>query len=304
MSKSKTQHIKRNKRTTFTDSYFQNNFTFYFYYDRIYELAVSRFRWENMPDEIDKRFLEMTLFNQGQALFYKDDFAGEYVALPVLMNGNWNIYNIPKKRRAYATNGYFYETNSSDSVVIFNNYIRQPSIQKVQFFASRLAAIQRAIDINLNTTKTPVIIQCSEDEKLSLNNLWMKYDGNEPVIFVKNSMNLDDAKVLKLDAPFLADKLQKQKTDLWNEMLTWLGFSNISINKAERLITDEVERNQGGVVASRNSPLKSREEACEKINKMFGLNLHVYFEENADTSMPNDNIESETVLEEKEILNE
>ena len=39
------------------------------------------------------------------------------------------------------------------------------------------------------------------------------------------------------------------------------------------MITDEVTRNQGGVVASRYSRLQSRREACEKINAMFGLDI-------------------------------
>ena len=39
------------------------------------------------------------------------------------------------------------------------------------------------------------------------------------------------------------------------------------------MITDEVTRNQGGVIASRYSRLEARRQACEQINKMFGLNI-------------------------------
>ena len=45
------------------------------------------------------------------------------------------------------------------------------------------------------------------------------------------------------------------------------------------LITDEVQRNMGGVLASRNSPLEMRREACKQINAMFGLNVDVDFRE-------------------------
>ena len=55
--------------------------------------------------------------------------------------------------------------------------------------------------------------------------------------------------------------------------MTYLGISNINITKKERLITDEVTRNQGGTIASRYSRLESRRQACEKINKMFGLDI-------------------------------
>ena len=59
----------------------------------------------------------------------------------------------------------------------------------------------------------------------------------------------------------------------WNEALTYLGISNINTSKKERMITDEVTRNQGGVVASRYSRLESRRQACRQINNMFGLEI-------------------------------
>lgn len=43
------------------------------------------------------------------------------------------------------------------------------------------------------------------------------------------------------------------------------------------MITDEVTRNQGGVVASRYSRLESRRTAANKINQMFGTNIKVEY---------------------------
>ena len=60
-------------------------------------------------------------------------------------------------------------------------------------------------------------------------------------------------------------------------------ISNVNIVKKERLITDEVIRNQGGTVASRYSRLNSRKQACEQINKMFGLNIDVEYRGSFDT---------------------
>ena len=77
----------------------------------------------------------------------------------------------------------------------------------------------------------------------------------------------------------MCDKLYTLKTQIWNEALTYLGISNISIQKKERLITDEVTRNQGGTIASRYSRLESRRQAVEKINEMFGTNVEVNYRE-------------------------
>ena len=101
----------------------------------------------------------------------------------------------------------------------------------------------------------------------------MQYDGNMPVIKAQKSLNPNAFTVLNTDAPYVADKLYQLKTQIWNEALTSLGISNINITKKERLITDEVTRNQGGTIASRYSRLQSRREACKKINDMFGLDI-------------------------------
>ena len=84
---------------------------------------------------------------------------------------------------------------------------------------------------------------------------------------------------LRTDAPYVADKIQSLKTELWNEALTYLGISNISFQKKERMISDEVLRNQGGTIASRYSRLNARRKAADEINKMFGLNIEVDFRE-------------------------
>ena len=76
-----------------------------------------------------------------------------------------------------------------------------------------------------------------------------------------------------------ADKIYQLKVQYWNEILTYLGISNINTQKKERMVTDEVTRNQGGVVASRYSRLGMRQKACKEINKMFGLDISVDFRE-------------------------
>ena len=45
------------------------------------------------------------------------------------------------------------------------------------------------------------------------------------------------------------------------------------------MISDEVTRNMGGIIASRYSRLESRRTACDKINEMFGLDIWVDFRE-------------------------
>ena len=77
----------------------------------------------------------------------------------------------------------------------------------------------------------------------------------------------------------MGDKLYQLKTQYWNEALTYLGISNLNMQKKERLVSDEVSRSQGGVIASRYSRLEARRQAAQKINDMFGLNIEVDYRE-------------------------
>ena len=282
------------KKTAFEESLQMNNFTWRMYFDRLMELSMVMFDWKNVPDTIDVRFLEMTLFRNGCAVFYKDEDLdsiegqkGSYLALPSANYGSFNVYNVPEERRAYASNGYQYQLNEKNSVIIYNNYLRTNSRLMVEMYAKRLYNIDRAIDTNTNAQKTPILLLCSEEERLTYINLYKEYDGNAPVIKGTKGMDLNGFTVLKTDAPYVADKLQMLKTELWNEALTYIGISNVNTTKKERLVTDEVIRNMGGTIASRYSRLEMRRQACEQINRMFGLDMWCDYREDFNEVIDN-----------------
>lgn len=269
----------RKRDTQFGESAYMNNRTYMQYYNRLTELALSMFEWKNLPKTVDQRFLEMCLFSDGMCVFFEDEVLG-YLGLRCMIGGKLNVYQIPTDRRAYATNGYQKELDGTNSVIIFNNYLHTNSMLDVEMFSKRLYNLDRAIDVNANAQKTPVLIQCDESQRLTMKNLYKQYEGNEPFIFGSKGLDANGLKVLQTGAPYVADKLYELKTQIWNEALTYLGISNINVVKKERMITDEVTRNQGGTVASRYSRLESRRQACKQINEMFGLNIWVDYREN------------------------
>ena len=262
----------RKKDRDFSESAAMNTGTYRQYYNRLVELAISMFEWKNLPDTVDPRFLELCLFTDGQVVFFNDPDLG-YLTLQNACNGGFNVYRIPVKRRAYAVNGYQKDLSDKDSVIIFNNYLHTNSQLDAAMFARRLSDLDRSIDVNAKAQKTPILIKCDETQRLTMQNLYMQYDGNMPFIFADKSLNTNQLQAIKTDAPYVADKLYQLKTQIWNEALTYLGISNINVQKKERLITDEVTRNQGGTIASRYSRLNARRDACKQINAMFGLDV-------------------------------
>lgn len=282
---------KRSTTDFFGDSATLNNLTYMQYLNRLTELAISMFEWKNLPPSVDARYLELHLFETGCMVYFNDDVLGN-LCLDCITNGNLDVYGNPISRRAYSGyNNYQKVLSEDNSVIIWNNYLHTNSLLDVKMFARRLYNLDRIIDVNANAQKTPVLVQGTEKQRLTLLNLYKEYEGNAPFIFGDSNLDLNSLKVLQTGAPYVADRIYQLKNQIWNEALTYLGISNINIQKKERLITDEVTRNQGGTIASRYSRLESRRQAVEKINAMFGTNIEVNYREDYQT------VDKESILD-------
>lgn len=286
--------MSRKKKTW--ESAYLNNRTYLMYYNRLLELAINMFEWKGLPTSVDERFIELTLVSDGYAVYFNDEVLGN-LCLQCMIGGNLDVYRIPIERTAYATNGYQARLTSEDSVIIFNNYTHTNCLLDIEMYARRLYEIERTIDVNVIAQKTPLIIRADENQRLTLKNLYMQYDGNEPFIFGDKQLDMDGIKVLKTDAPYTADKLNILKRQIWNEALTYLGIENSNTEKKERLVSDEVTTNLGAVEAQRFCRLNARRQAAEKINAMFGTNITVDYRQ---TTVERFEKETENEDEEKE----
>lgn len=281
---------RRNKGNgLFGESAVMNNATYTQYFNRLVELSVSMFEWQGLPETVDPRYLELHLFQNGSVVYFRDEVMGD-LCLDCIANGQFDVYGNPISRRAYSSYNQYQKTlNESDSVIIWNNYLRQPSVLDVKMFAKRLYNLDRIIDVNANAQKTPVLVQGTEKQRSTLINLYKEFDGNAPFIFGDKNLDLNSLRAISTNAPYVADKLYQLKTQIWNEALTYLGISNLNIQKKERMITDEVQRNQGGTIASRYSRLEARREAVDKINRMFGTDISVDYREDFQITNEDEN---------------
>lgn len=281
----------------FWESANANSIAQQYYLSRLSELAMSMFKWKELPDSVDPRFLEYTLFYEGAAVFFKDndlternlskneqEEGGTYLALQVVLGGDLNVYRVPNNRKAYAVNTYNKQLTVEDSVIIWNNMIRLPEYGRMMFYAEKLAQIDRAIDVNVKGQRFPIAILCDESQRLTMKQVYKQYDGNEPFIFGDKSLDLSGIQVINTGSPYVADKLQQLKNNIWAEAMMCLGIPNSPSEKKERLVANEAKVSQGGTLASRSSRLEMRKRACDEINKMFGLAIDVEYNQDLDMS--------------------
>lgn len=280
----RAKHYGGTQDRMFWSTAFNNRLDNDLYLARLVELSASMFDWTGLPETCDVRTLELALMGNGRAVFFKDDALDMYMTLPVnVSTSGYDVYGQPLQFTARSMyNNYQCQLTQDTGVMIYNNYLRTPSVMQLLEFANRLGKIDNIININVNAQKTPILILADESKRLTMKNLYMKYDGNQPFIFGDKNLSINDFTVLKTDAPYVAADLYELKTQIFNEALTYLGISNVSYQKKERLVTDEVTRNMGGTIAARYNRLNERQKACEKINNMFGLNVWCEYKEDFD----------------------
>ena len=248
-----------------------NDRTFIDYLDRLRMLATSLFTWKNLDDIAGtgaSRFLEQSLYDNGRACFVKDDELG-FMVLNVNPSDKLNIYMLPTRVNAWSI-GYNKMYDFDDIVYIMNNELQKPTMASLELFANRLYETERTIDVNLQAQKTPILIEGDTKTILTLKNVYMQYSGNTPFIFGNKQFDISNKlNVLKTDAPYLIDKLDVHKHQIFNEALTVLGIDNANTDKKERLITNEVESNEQLVTYYLNCWYKTRKKACDEINEKF-----------------------------------
>lgn len=253
--------------TQFEEAAALNMAVFADYYKRLRLLALSLFEWENLPESMNERFLEQCLYWYGKAAIVNDDNLG-IINTKCTPSESLNIYGEATEYHCYST-GYDADFPLDDMVYVRNNLEALPTDATIQLFAQRLYEAERTIDVNIKAQKTPVIILCDEKQRLTMKNIYMKYDGNEPVIYGKKGLDIDDIKVLRTDAPFVADKLEEYKRNVWSEALSFLGINNVMTEKKERLLTGEVDANNQMIDLSAQTMLLTRELAAEKFNRLW-----------------------------------
>lgn len=292
---------RRTKDLMFEESLFNNMQDFYNLQNRLIDLTCGRFKLKGLPRYIFKPYVyKLMLTNQNKVIAYDKDL-DRFFFYPFTSDGVMDEYNVPLKRRVtLANNGYSRVFTPEDSVILRTSISGTSIYPVIEEYARKLYVISRTIDINVNAQKTPVVILCDEDQQLTFKNLMKQYEGNVPFIFGdKSIVNMDSVKAINLNAPFVADKLQNLKNDVWNEFLTFIGITNVTINKKERLVSDEVNRNMGGVLTARSNFVTAVTESIEEANELFGTDWEFEFIEGGEAPSIGGDEEQNLIIEER-----
>ena len=238
-------------------------------------MALNRYKWENLPNGIESRYIEQMLYDNGECAMFDHPDLGLCV-LRSSSRENLNIYGEPTKLTVTGFNEH--RTVMMDECVrILNNDLGLPTHTDILYYARRMAEIDDIIMQNLRQQRVPYLFATNENNQFSIKSLYDRMYQGEPAIFIDGDMlkgEPENIMVLPTQAPYLVDQLQLQKQEMERELLTFLGINN-TIEKKERLLVDETNSNNQYIKMASDLGYKQRQLACEQINKMFGLNVSV-----------------------------
>lgn len=271
-------------RKKLVNSQLCNMSTYQMYLRQMTTLAENVFKFEDLPQYIDVAYMNKVLVREGAIAFFKDEVMG-LLALPFVRVGVPDVYGRPQKIRVIGQSGYQREFNNSDDfVIMYDNNGRYPLITDIIQMAERIALDTRTIDINVAQQKTPRVFKTQQENERSVKDLVNNIDGFENVVITYDNIDLNDTNVILAPAPYVADKLDEHKEKDWNEFLRLIGVANLSYQKKERQISDEVFAMQGGTIASRFSRFEPREKAIKEINEKFGVDIKLSYYDGMPTT--------------------
>lgn len=275
----------RKGKTSSRQANFENNKAYIMWFNRLYNVVLNLYKYSGMPDEIDIRFYERMLIENGGVFFTKEDVVDRYIALPGNMNGKFDIYGNPTRMTIYSpyTSYTAVRENNINGIYVFNNYTRTTVLDVIDYYAFLLSDITRTIQVNSSWQKTPALIRTTKDKELSVKNALLQIQGNEKCIVADKEMYEDSLFVDNIDVPYVGDKMMVLKRQILNEFYTWFGIENNDSDKKERLVSMEVHGNDGAIEMSRNTMLDARREGLDRINRMYGLDISVEFNSDMNT---------------------
>ena len=253
-----------------------NNFRLGLIYNKYKMLSLNMFRWEGLPQTIESRHIENSLFNYGLCLIVNDDDLG-FISVPCNYGAYMNVNNVPTE---VITCGFNYiktfdyiRKDKNKCQLILNNDLAIGNEQYIFDYAQRMFEVENCIRVNINQQKFPWFVNTTPNNKKTMETMFQKVLNGEPFILGSKDQ-IGNVEVLNLNTPYIADKLNEYKYELEREILSFHGLNN-NFEKKERLLVDEVNSNNDFIDRNVELMYRQRQLACEEMNKKFGWNVKV-----------------------------
>lgn len=252
----------------------QLNSRLYSYYRNIMmQMAMSRFRWINLPECCDERYLEWQLMTEGVAtIAFPARAAGQFLSLKAATQAPMTMYGNPSKWLGIGDNGTRIRCNPLNGVLVWDNASRYPLLNGIDLYANELTHIRMTKRMNRMHQQIPFILTGPQEKRQEMVNLFKQISGGEPAIITTNGIESIDVNAIQTGVTYIGEELAQDEANVWNRIYTLLGIAN-STYKLERQTEDEIRAQQQPTELIKMNSLQERRKAAETLNERFGKYL-------------------------------
>lgn len=263
---------------------------------KYYGLAESMFRYDGMYD--DERFSDMLimsqdtvpeqyLFNNGQCVWF--EYANQIHCLPVVWDGGINIYGKMNKwhpmpigwsdkpganNSDVAVSIRMLDLDAANSVIMKNDIMGGLDRDIIDAYIDELVDNTLTMNQLQLIAKAPFVFNVTEDNLPNAKLFFSQMANDRPAIFVnrlgESPMPVIESTQMQID-PSLFELFDRFECGL----LEVLGFPCVPITKRAQQTVSEVQSNDDKIYLKRMEKLHQREQAVDRLNKMFGTNITV-----------------------------
>lgn len=251
--------------------------------------SLTMFEWQNLPDTLPMVELEKMLQINGYAIIAKYQnniyaFNGGFSGQDPYNRPTQVIINNPalKMNETYTIN--------EDCIVIMNDDMKQGLIKIYEYFGQRLIENQITMLMTDYNLRMPFTISSSDDQttqsaKDYLNKI---IDGSLGVIGEQKLFKALSVTPTNTKQTATFADLYGYQQFIIAQLNNTIGLATNNNMKRERLTTNEIEVNKNASYPLVDNMLRNRQQAVEKINEMFGLDITVGYSSIWGTDNTND----------------
>ena len=265
--------MDKNKINSYISDYLLNN-------------ALSIFKYDGLPDNVKAVDLEKNLLRFGKILFTK--WHDEFYIFSYTETGKQNYLG---EYTHYQVNNPYIQCNEiftdDNAVRIFNTDTHEPLINLMGMYSELLTESYLTLNMADINSRIPFFISARDNATKSSAEIFVKQiqDGKQGVIAEQplfDSLNINPLadhqnlqQIIELNKFYYSDYFQK------------IGLTNLYNNIHDRISATETEFTATSIYPYVDNMKRNRDDAVEKINKMFGLSVTVEFSSSWDYRIKN-----------------
>ena len=254
--------------------------------DYLFATAMRMFRYEGLPGNVRPEDLERMLLENGELIFtkWRDDFYIFQFTGTGKQNylGEWDSYQV---NNPYINCNHVF--TDKDAVRVRNTDNSVSLSGMLDMYSELLSESYITLNMSDVNARLSFLISAGDNATKTSAELFLKqvYDGKQGIIGSQpllDSLSVnpladhkDFQSVIQLNKFYYSDFFQK------------IGLTNLYNNVHDRISATETQFTATSIYPFVDNMKKNREQAIEKINKLFGLNVSVEFTSSWDYRIMN-----------------